>query len=220
MLRNLVARVDDGRERALDRTKLQRFVVHRIDFSKDNGGDYWHGVRPVPRDVLDGIELAQRFRDTRRVPAGDRRSSEWRDRPGVATGGENPYTFLGRYPGSVDQMLRVTDYGPHARRWSWTGVSYAVSGDFRVRPGNTPHAGQWQDLVEMAALFRSWLGGSVRDVIHGHDELPHASHDASKECPGLFLDMHRLRWEVEAHEFAQLHSVDAEARLLDLGVEF
>ena len=219
MLRNLIDQVDDGSSRVLDRSKIVRFVVHRIDFSEDDGAGYWSGVKPVPRDALDGIETAQRFRDARRVTDDERLENEYRDRPGAYTGGQNPYTFLGRYPGGVDQILRVTDYGPHAMRWSWSAVSYAVSGNFCARPGHTPHAGQWADVILMAALFCAWLGANPVDVVMGHDELP-GVRAGGKECPGIYFDMHRLRWEVEAHELSRLSKQDAEKKLTDIGVVF
>jgi hypothetical protein len=208
----------DKRKRETPLADFKRFIVHRIDFSKDDGGGgYWPGVAPIPREELNGPLAAQRFMDERKVPSSDRKTggNDWRDRPGAYTGGEVPYTFLGLANGRVDQMLEVTEYGPHARRWSWGGVSYACAGDFTV---DKPEPKQWASAVEIASIFVSWLHRPVHDCVFGHTELPESSADPMKRCPGHEWDMDKFRWEIEANPLAQLSREDANSALLLRGI--
>jgi hypothetical protein len=208
----------DKRKREVPLADFRRFIVHRIDFSADDGGGgYWPGVTPIPRATLNGPLVAQRFMDERRVASNDRRGdgADWRDRPGAYTGGEIPYTFLGLMSGKVDQMLAVTEYGPHARRWSWGGVSYAVSGDFTH---DEPTGEQWQSAVEIGSLFVAWLGKHPVECVFGHTELPGGSSDAQKQCPGHNWDMDKFRWTIEGNPLAQMSRDDAIKALLERGV--
>lgn len=194
-----------------------RFVVHRIDFSEDDGGNgYWRDVKPVPCAFLTGETVIQRFADKRRVKPLEK---DWRDRPGRYTSGKTPYTFLGKWNGGADQLLPLSEYGPHAMRWSWSGVAYAVAGDFRYEK-DEPTKEQWADLVETAAIFCAWFQQPPTECLFGHTELPGGSTNPDKECPGPNLDMHRLRWEVEGHPLAPETKERAELRLRAMGVVF
>lgn len=103
------------------------------------------------------------------------------------TGSEMPYTFVIRRDGTIEQALPLSEYGPHARRWSIEGIGVACVGDFRKeRP--TPQ--QWDSLVELCVAFIPWLGDGS---IFGHTELRDASHDPNKVCPGKLLDLNALR---------------------------
>lgn len=225
MLHDLTDKIDDGRERKLDLDNIVRLIVHRIDFSNDSGAGYFDDVQPCLTEALTGEDLAARFMDDRRVLAQDRMRNddgldiEWRDRPGRWTGGEIPYHVLARHDGHLDQMLRISEFGPHARRWSWSGVALAVAGDFRA--GNEPPPiAQWQACVRFTALWVSWLQRPVVECVFGHTELPDASKDSGKDCPGIVFDMDRLRWEAEGHPLAHLTKAQAEGQLLAMGVRF
>jgi hypothetical protein len=223
-VRQLSGELSDATDRKVDRGKLSKFIVHRIDFSHDSGGDYWRGVSPVPRRDLDGHKVAWRFTDTRKVPGDDRakdkhgrtKQTDFRDRPGAYTGGEIPYCFLGKYEGGIDQMIPISHYAPHARRWSWSGISYAVAGDFRER--DDPTENQWRDVVDIGALCVSWLQRPVNECVFAHDELPAASKDPDKRCPGGRLDLDRLRLAIESSELAQMTKQQAEGYFLAIGV--
>ena len=117
----------------------------------------------------------------------------------AVTGGQMPYTFIVTRSGIIEQALRVTDIGPHARAWSSTGIGVGIVGDFRSEP---PTPEQWQALRVLAHVFSGWLGGP--NAIVGHDELPNYSHDLTKRCPGELLEMTRLRWEVYAADRARV----------------
>lgn len=112
---------------------------------------------------------------------------------GMYTNGEMPYTFVICEDGAVDQALELSDAGPHARKWNTPGVGVALIGDFR---DHMPKAAQWVSLVELTVELLRWLGQANRGV-YGHDELPGASADPLKKCPGQHLDMETLRLEVQ-----------------------
>lgn len=113
---------------------------------------------------------------------------------GDATGHHMPYTIvIGRY-GIVEQALRIGDYGPHALSWSITGIGVALIGDMRVEP---PTRLQYDALIEVCSVLCGWLGGP--SVVWGHDELRDATRDPLRECPGRYLDMGRVRSDVQEH---------------------
>lgn len=220
-VRDLTDELVDKRERKRDLDALVRVVVHRIDFSKDRGGDsrfkFW-GVKPVPREALSGYHLAERFTDMRKVPAGKRYGDyDWRDRPGNYTGGEIPYHFLVRTDGTVDQCLELSEYGPHARRWSWTGVAVAVAGDFRTGKDH-PTAHQVNTTARLCALFAAYLGRKPHECVFGHTELPDASKDPAKACPGANLSPDHVRWATEGLEITDRESALGEFNRM--GVRF
>jgi hypothetical protein len=214
-----IGKIPHQKERGVE--AISRIIVHRIDFSDDDGGGgYWKNVQPLLTDRLDGDKVIARFKDDRRVKPEDRiGDGEWRDRPGAYTGGLQPYTFLICAGGRVDQMLELSDYGPHARRWSWSGVSIAVAGDFRD-PDVHPAPSQQEALVELVAVLSSLIERNPFDCVMGHSDLPDASSDPAKICPGPGLDMDKLRWAAEAHDAAQATKEETRARLVSMGVLF
>lgn len=216
-VRNLTEELHDASPRTIDREKLCRVIIHRIDFSHDDGAGYWRGVFPVPRTELDGYKVGWRFSDTRKVEGRYRKQPrDWRDRPGSYTGGEIPYAALIKYDGGIDQMIPLSHYAPHARRWSSTGIPIAVAGDFRERDEPTP--AQYKSLTALSALCISWLQRPINECLMGHDELADSSGDASKECPGRRLDMDDLRAAVDAHELSQLTKQQAEGYFMAIEV--
>lgn len=126
-------------------------------------------------------EVAAAFRDT---------SNHWS--AGSYTGGQVPYSLFIGQNGDIEQLLELKDIGWHARRWSRPGIGIAVSGDFRTDEHPTPQ--QWESLVSVCAILGYWIR-----VYHlcGHDELPRASADPYKRCPGKNLNMDDLRDQVE-----------------------
>lgn len=118
---------------------------------------------------------------------------------GSYTGGRVPYTFLVRPDGQVDQMLALYDIGPHALRWSSRAIGLACSGDFRK---HRPTAEQWLAASQIATAIRMWIGPTC--WIEGHTDLPDATKDKTKECPGKLWDMHAFRGEV--HQVAEQDS--------------
>lgn len=189
---------------------IDRAAWHRITFSKDDGGGgYWGDVAPIPDDDLNGSVLVERFTDERRV---SRAKRDWRDRPGSYTGGRGPYPLLIRTDGVIDQTAELFEVTPHARAWSWRAIGVAVVGDFR---NHKPTEAQWNTSVRLAALLIAW--GTNQS---GHTELPGASSDPSKECPGKLFPMGLLREQAQAHPLAALLPWEAEQLLLASGILF
>lgn len=135
----------------------------------------------------------------------------YRTNPGAAaaTGGEMPYHFVINRAGDVEQCLKMTDYGPHARAWSVSGFGVALVGDFRHE---RPNVSQWQSLGSLCvALCKLW----GEPAIFGHTELADASTDPNKQCPGRNIDIELLRRYV-----AQRMAVDAKHDLVEAGAVF
>lgn len=116
------------------------------------------------------------------------------DAAGRITGYQMPYTFVISPEGVIEQALKLSDYGPHARAWNSKGVGIGVIGDFR-RHG-VPTA-QYQSLVALCSCLAAWMDGAKS--IYGHDELRDSMADSGKQCPGPKLDMRMLRADVK-HE--------------------
>ncbi len=110
---------------------------------------------------------------------------------GQYTGQEMPYTWVIRCDpvGTIDQCLALTDTGPHAKRWNAKSCSIAVVGEFNR---HEPNNGQICSLIDLLVL----LHGAGITEIHGHTELPGATSDPLKRCPGKHLDMDAIRKEV------------------------
>jgi len=214
VFRNVIAECCDGRitTRHDEPTKL---VLHRISFATDDGGrdeqgrQYLPDVQPIPDEELDGPAVAARFADRRLAPKG---APSWTRRPGTYTGGEMPYTFLARTDGIIDQCLPVRELAPHARRWNTAGLSLAAAGDFRRRK---PTPAQLSAVVYFSALW--WAAGLQ---IVGHTELPDASTDPTKRCPGEHLAPNNIRLLAHADRQEIGDEDRARRRLLQLGVVF
>ncbi len=120
------------------------------------------------------------------------------DDPEVAkyTGGEVPYGWIiGADPTeTIWQCLPISEVGAHARRWNKQAIGVACIGDFRkhVMPSH-----QYAQLIKLLACLQF---GFPRDLkIKGHDELPGASADPRKKCPGDLLPMQEVRNSVWDH---------------------
>jgi N-acetyl-anhydromuramyl-L-alanine amidase AmpD len=122
------------------------------------------------------------------------------DEAGPVTGYQMPYTFVIGADGEVEQALKLSDFGPHARAWNTKGVGIACVGDFRV---DEPPAVQYNALVWLCTVIAKWLPGGANSI-YGHDELGGARTDVAKQCPGHRLNMHRLRHHVRAGLVAEL----------------
>lgn len=106
------------------------------------------------------------------------------------TGLKTPYHFIIRKDGTIDQLLALTKLAPHARRYNRTSVAIACIGDFRR---HVPTPEQIVSLERLCAIMSRFLRGAQ---ISGHTELPQASLDPKKVCPGKKLDLRQLRFAV------------------------
>lgn len=191
IIRDLLLECNDGKITV--RGDPSSLIIHRISFAADD-------VHPVPDDILNGPKIAGMYRDTGKYRAGS------------YTDGQMPYTFVMLRDGTIDQCLPVRELGPHAKRWSWPGVSLAVVGDHRRRQ---PPEDQWFAVIHFSTL---WFAAGLE--LHGHTELKGSSDDPLKRCPGEYLSMDVLR-RVVARRALEIPSPEkARAALLRLGVIF
>ena len=102
------------------------------------------------------------------------------------TGGENPYHVIIDY-NKTEQVLCLDEGGAHARRWNGKSLAIALRGDFNYKHP-TPY--QKSALYQLCCLFSLYLGAID---IWGHTELPDASKDPMKRCPGGYLRMEQFR---------------------------
>mgnify|MGYP003112647175 CR=1 FL=1 len=175
---NKIAECDDGKPKPRKIQRIEKFVVHRIGDSLGETAE----------------EIAVAFRDTSKYAAGS------------YTNAQQPYTWIIRKDGTIEQALAMTDTGPHAKRWNTRSVSVALIGDFTK---HKPTDAQWDSLVNLSvAMLRMGF------TIHGHTELPGSSGDLNKRCPGPHLNMEQLRKEARSkiNEAALQH-------LLDMGIK-
>lgn len=133
-------------------------VLHRTSLSRHTP----HNPHPVSDLLLDGPQLAKRFRNT-----------------GLGTGGQVPYHFLVLVDGTVQQLLPLTRVGSHAKGYNTSSIGVAVVGSDLER--RAPLHLQIDALVRLVAVLRG-LNGGLRVV--GHTALPGASTDPGKVCPG------------------------------------
>lgn len=118
------------------------------------------------------------------------------DDPEVAkyTGGEVPYGFILGAGGTIWQCLPISEVGAHARRWNKQAIGVACIGDFRE---HMMPPFQYKRLIHLLACLQF---GFPRDLeIKGHDELPGASSDPNKKCPGDKLPMQQVRDAVRTY---------------------
>jgi N-acetylmuramoyl-L-alanine amidase len=112
---------------------------------------------------------------------------------GSYTGGYVGYTFIIRRDGLVDQLRQLNQVTMHSIGYNHTYIGVAVVGDFNK---HQPTPAQWDSLVELCYLLSLQIGPNWE--LHGHTELPGASRDPKKICPGKFLDLKKLEAEIRA----------------------
>ena len=113
------------------------------------------------------------------------------------TGGENPYHILINATdsgASITQCIRLLEVGQHARRFNRRAIGVALCFDTLHAP--LPHA-MGQALIQVLKPLVFWAGPTVAGTLYGHDELPGASSDPNKKCPGI--DMAMVRALVAEH---------------------
>lgn len=105
------------------------------------------------------------------------------------TGHKLPYSFIVEEGGRVAQCLPVTWVGPHALKKSVDWLSVAFIGDFR---DSEPSEAQ---NVSGTILVRGLLGmiGKGIAAIEGHTNVPGATGDPRKQCPGKGLNLHEVK---------------------------
>jgi len=105
------------------------------------------------------------------------------------TGGRMGYHFVIRDDGEVEQALQLDKVAVHAGRYNGESVGIVVVGDFRFNPPTGP---QMDALVELCVSLCRELHIAPQSGIFGHTELPGASSDPYKVCPGKLLRINYL----------------------------
>jgi hypothetical protein len=185
--------VTQHRERTRSENLLTRVALHRCSFADSALPIY------CADGDLDGLALAARFAVTDKYA------------PGWYTKGTLPYTFLVRAAGDIDQLLPVSAVSAHALRWNVPAIGIAIVGDFRKK--EMPEV-QRNSLLEFVGLWARY-GLSV----FGHDELPFASSDINKRCPGGRFSLEKFRRELRT-AYTGMAKAEAKAGLLKVGVVF
>ncbi len=109
----------------------------------------------------------------------------------------NEYHLFVRRDGTVDITLAFELRGAHAIGVNHNSIGVAVHGCFIDPPPGRSYLNmrptqQQLDALEMlVGGLKWWLGKDL--YLAGHTEIPKASADPAKVCPGRHLDMHRLR---------------------------
>jgi len=156
----------------LSHRHLIALVIHRLSLARRTP----ENPDPVPDHLLTGEDTIRAFKDRR-----------------MGTGGRPPYHGLIRLDNeaTLDQVLRLGVRGSHAgdtrpeplqRGYNWRTLAIAVAGNSDERP-ITP--AQYARLVQVVTELLP-LG---RELV-GHTDLPFASKDPDKRCPGRYLDLH------------------------------
>lgn len=107
------------------------------------------------------------------------------------------YHLFVRRDGIVDLTLGFELRGAHAIGFNHNSIGIAVHGDFDPAPHGAHYLYQYPTQAQLDALeclvlgLQWWLGKSL--YVNGHTELPKASADPKKVCPGKYLNMHELR---------------------------
>jgi len=111
---------------------------------------------------------------------------------GKYVGYKMPYTFvLNPHNRVVYQSNYITAVTPHAKSQNKTGIGIAILQDLR-NEALTPEA--YVTLVKFCAYLRQTTGLDL--TVAGHTDLPGATDDPDKECPGKMLDCARLDEDV------------------------
>jgi len=177
---DVIDQVADGQPHILDLQALSTIAVHRT--GKDLRNDI---------DLGDtAVEVCSHFTGI----------NDTYPEVAKATGGEVPYDFIiggdlgaPEYDGVIWQCLSLSDAGRHAKRFNSTAIGVACLADPRVRPCS---AKQMASLVDLCAVLSMAIKRDPFDCLRGHMELPNASSDPNKQCPGPLLPMKVLRDDV------------------------
>jgi hypothetical protein len=208
-IRDVTKDVADGSHRRRDAHAIKRIAVHRC------------GVDLVWSNLIgyDAITICDAFAD---------RDPHWVDTVAKATRCEIPYTLMlggnlgpDEYDGVIWQTLPMLEIGAHARRWNHVAIGVAVIADPRVRPlSDKQHANLVELLSDLTQAFKIdplAIDDDGSPFLAGHTELPGASKDPNKQCPGKYLPMANLRQQV-AEASAKANKTRALDRLVAAGM--
>lgn len=159
-----------SKKSVLDIRNLKYIVIHRISLSQYTESN----KNPICDDDLCSEELVKRFYNV-----------------GLGTGGRTPYHFLIRKNGDIEQMLPISARGTHAKGYNWQSVGVAIAGNSETN--EIPDC-QFKSL-KLVCLILGRINNGL--IVAGHTDLPGASSDPNKRCPGKYLNIDLLNTVVE-----------------------
>lgn len=170
---NVIEAADDGKYRKL--IKPDKVLIHRIGPKLNCNSkecDYCESANAITNSEHNfGLHVSKWFQSHPRIGL---------------TGGGTPYHFVIGYSKTF-QCLPLKDCGVHARRWNTKALAIAVQGDF-----NHEHPTAYQKYaVDLLSASLCRFLGAVD--VWGHTELPEATKDPMKRCPGAYMYMHNRR---------------------------
>jgi hypothetical protein len=124
----------------------------------------------IPDEELTGKQIIESFRD-----------------PNLGTGGRPPYHAAILQDTTIEQMLPLAVTGSHAINYNWCSWGVCVIGNTTLRP---PRPGQVESLIAACRVLACANGGLS---IEGHTDLPGASGDPNKVCPGHLMPLDVVR---------------------------
>lgn len=192
---DIIKQVDDGKHRTRDFDKIKIFAVHRVGRLLNSSGDVVNDIGRTAEEICDAF-------------LNDPAVSKY-------TGAEIAYTFIIEGDGVIKQCLPIDDVGQHARRWNTSALGIALVGDFRHEHPNEP---QFNALCDLLVDLCSAWALDPRDAVRGHTELPGATADAAKRCPGDKIAYDESGMEGVRYEVVRLMKDSARLRLLNYGV--
>ncbi len=108
----------------------------------------------------------------------------------AGTGRRMPYHYIVSRSGCTQQCLPLSDRGAHAVRYNSASVGVACIGDFRKQ---NPTPEQNKSLIRLLTELKRRFPTTT---IARHDELPGASTDPFKVCPGPLLKLDHIKQQV------------------------
>ena len=116
----------------------------------------------------------------------------------VGTGGKFPYHIVIFSSGTTVQCVPLNRAAPGALLYNDSGIQIALTGDFRF--SKKPTVEQQSALESICGLLFKLYG---RLQIVGHTEMPGASTETNKICPGTGLDLKKLRDKIAEYYITQ-----------------
>lgn len=173
---NCIDQTDIGQTRRPNRVRdtdnIKRIVVHKFGPEVDG-------------EAITDVSVARKAFARRGM---------WR--AGSYTAGKMAYHFLYDFnTGTIYQALPLDRVGVHAIGFNWDSVGVAL---IASRGESQVCSPDWQSFYDFLAQLRVGImhdnGNFVH--IHGHMELPGASRDPFKDCPGHGINLRQLRQTV------------------------
>jgi len=140
---------------------MKYIVIHRVSLANY---DKDQNPDPISDELLNAKEVALRFKNK-----------------ALGTLGYTPYHILIKQNGTIEQMLPLSVRGAHSKGYNWCSWAVAVVGN---TDQNEIKDAQYHPLV----LVCKYLSRPGLEIV-GHTDLPGASADPNKKCPGRFLPL-------------------------------